>query len=299
MSNYLPLVGLVTVTYNSANVIEDFTKSVLCQDHVNFILYIVDSNSSDNTLNLLTKHYDKRIKVIPMTENVGFAKGTNIGILESINDNCDYVMMVNNDTLFDEHLLSVLLEQLEINQVDMVAPKMMYHPETNKIWCAGGGFHGRLLIANKHYGEGEVDKGQLDVSRLVDFVPMCCVLFRIELFRDNSVGLLDEKYFTYYEDTDWMWRAKLQHKKLMYISQAILYHKVSSLTGACTEFSINYMTRNRVYFIRKSFKEVQKYKFLSTYLFALILGFFIGKYPLRIFILKIKSFLSGLSLNVN
>lgn len=296
MSNYLPLVGLVTVTYNSANVIEDFTKSVLCQDHVNFILYIVDSNSSDNTLNLLTKHYDKRIKVIPMTENVGFAKGTNIGILESINDNCDYVMMVNNDTLFDEHLLSVLLEQLEINQVDMVAPKMMYHPETNKIWCAGGGFHGRLLIANKHYGEGEVDKGQLDVSRLVDFVPMCCVLFRIELFRDNSVGLLDEKYFTYYEDTDWMWRAKLQHKKLMYISQAILYHKVSSLTGACTEFSISFITRNRVYFISKNFRMLMKTSMLFIYFMAIHVGLITRRYSFKVYKLKIRSYLDGMFL---
>ena len=70
-------VGVVTVTYNSGKVIDEFLKSLLAQTHANFILYAVDNASSDDTLTRFSAFLDSRIVVLPNRQNLGFAAGTN------------------------------------------------------------------------------------------------------------------------------------------------------------------------------------------------------------------------------
>lgn len=295
----LKKIGVVTVTYNSAFVINGFMESVLKQNYTNWILYVIDNDSKDGTLDSISLHQSNQIKLISNTNNYGVAKGNNQGIKAALADECDYVLLLNNDTVFEASLFEVLVHDLINNNADMIFPKMMYFNPSDTIWCAGGSFSGKLLIRNNHHGENQKDTGQFNVIYPCDYVPTCCVLIKSDLFLNNSVGMMDEKYFVYYDDTDWMWRAKILKIKLIYTPNTILYHKVSSLTGSSSDFSIKYMTRNRVYFIRKNFKSFKKYLFLNNYFFAIFLGLLIGKYTFKQFLLKIKSFVSGLYLNVD
>ena len=57
-------VGIVTVTYNSGKVIDEFLDSILSQAHQEYILYIIDNASSDDTLIRVAKYQDLRIVVI-------------------------------------------------------------------------------------------------------------------------------------------------------------------------------------------------------------------------------------------
>ena len=67
-------IGLVTITYNSADVIRDFLESTFSQTFQNFVIYIIDNNSQDDTLEILTENTDNRIKLVKNKKNIGVAK---------------------------------------------------------------------------------------------------------------------------------------------------------------------------------------------------------------------------------
>jgi GT2 family glycosyltransferase len=84
----------------------------------------------------------------------------------------------------------------------------------------------------------------------IDYLMGCAMVIRRDAI--DKVGLIDEGYFLYYEDSDWCARLIRAGFKLMYIPDAIVWHAVSgSVSNSCFKFS--YMMRNRIRFILKNF----------------------------------------------
>lgn len=290
-------VALVTVTYNSQTVINGFMNSLLSQTYSNWHLYVVDSGSNDDTLNEIKKiPHNNQVTILALNENVGFAKGNNIGIKQALQDKCDYLMLINNDVEFDNDFLTLIAHEVYQKEFAILAPKMNYFKPKNKIWAAGGGFIPKNAWAAYHVGENELDLGQFDKDCDCDFVPMCCVAIKSNLFQ--KIGLLDEKYFIYSEDADWFYRAKLLGYRIRYFHKAILYHKVSSLTGGSTsKIGASFGTRNRVYFICKHFFCKQKYIYLTKYFLGMFISLLTGKYSLKEFCWRFPAFFKGLKLH--
>jgi GT2 family glycosyltransferase len=84
----------------------------------------------------------------------------------------------------------------------------------------------------------------------VPYTPTCCVLVRGELFAE--IGTMDERYFLYYDDIDFMLRAWKHGRKLYLLPHAKLWHKVSALTGANSPFMRRYLTRNHALYNHKN-----------------------------------------------
>src|SRR5712691_11421224 len=108
-----PSVGIVTVTYNSSQVIDGFLRSVFNQSHSNFVVHVVDNASSDTTLERVAINKDSRVHVIANAENRGFADANNQGIHAALAAGCEVVLLVNNDTEFEPHLIELLIAGLE------------------------------------------------------------------------------------------------------------------------------------------------------------------------------------------
>ncbi|HQD12030.1 MAG TPA: glycosyltransferase family 2 protein [Chitinophagales bacterium] len=299
-------IGLVTITYNSAKVITPFMDCVLRQTHTDFILYIIDNISSDNTLELLSKYKDDRIVIIANTQNVGVAAGNNQGILRAMADGCDEILIINNDVEFEYTLLEKLSRQLEELNCSLVAPKMMYHPETHLIWWAGTKFNPKEGCMTHHIGIQEEDKGQYDHIEKMDYAPTCCVLLKREVIDD--IGLMDEKYFAYYDDTDFFYRIFKQGKHVLFYYPFVqFYHKVGGLSNMkkgnakkfkFNNFYIHLITRNHVYYLRKQ-KSLRAWWNIIYFFFRMNLRFiFSGKYHLNFatFRLLQSSFWEGLKM---
>ena len=299
-------IGLVTITYNSAKVIEPFMDCVLRQTHTDFILYIIDNISSDNTLELLSKYKDDRIVIIANTQNVGVAAGNNQGIVRAMADGCDEILIINNDVEFEYTLLEKLSCQLEELNCSLVAPKMMYHPETHLIWWAGTKFNPKEGCMTHHIGIQEEDKGQYDHIEKMDYAPTCCVLLKREVIDD--IGLMDEKYFAYYDDTDFFYRIFKQGKHVLFYYPFVqFYHKVGGLSNMkkgnakkfkFNNFYIHLITRNHVYYLRKQ-KSWRAWWNIIYFFFRMNLRFiFSGKYHLNFatFRLLQSSFWEGLKM---
>lgn len=264
-------IGLVTVLYNSNDVLDGFLKSVSSQTHTNYILYIIDnspSSESDNLLNELLVRYDIESFVhIKNETNVGVAKANNQGIELSINDGTNYTILLNNDIEFyDVNLFETIVDRAIADNESLVIPKILFF-DSKKIWMAGGKFVMTKGLAN-HIGEGEEDNGKFDKEGYFKYAPTCFMLINNKLF--DEIGLMDEKYFVYYDDSDFVYRAYKKGYLVKYLPQIQILHKISSSTVAGSNFSIYYANRNRIYFIRKNFKNLD---FIVAMSFTLVSRF--------------------------
>lgn len=256
----MPRVGLVTVLYNSVDVLPGFFESLAKQDYPAYWLYVIDNSPNDKSFRVaeaLAKQYGMtNITFIRNADNRGVATGNNQGIKPSLNAGCEYVLLLNNDIEFsDTRLLSRMVELADSNNEAMVVPKIYYHG-TGLIWCAGGDFN-CWRGTTRHRGDGERDGPAFDIDDYTDYAPTCFMLIRRAVF--ERVGLMDERYFVYYDDADFLWRANVAGFRLKHWADGKVWHKVSSSTGGAeSTFSIYYGTRNRVYFIRKHLNGLKK-----------------------------------------
>lgn len=248
-----PKIGVVTVLYNCESVLDGFFKSLNSQTYRNIKLYIVDNNSSDGGLahsRKLAAESWVETEIFDEKENWGIAKGNNIGIRKALADGCDYVLLANNDTEFAPTTIETMLEGMSHDECRLLVPKIYYY-DSRKIWCAGGRFGFRK--PTYHYGAGKDDSPKYDQPRYVEYSPTCFMLIDREVF--EKVGLMDERYFVYFDDTDFVWRAvKIHGYKLKYEPKATLLHKVSSSTKKVSSyFSWHFHHRNSAYFMNKYF----------------------------------------------
>ncbi len=267
------MIGIVTVLYNSGSVLSDFFGTLDIQTYKDFKLYVVDNKSKDDSLEL-TKKLSEEVSfdtiIMPQEENVGVAKGNNIGVKKALEDNCEYVLLANNDIVMEEDCIENLLNGMIAMNVSMAVPKIYYHDTKKMIWAAGG-FYKTYRCGTPHRGNRELDNGQYDKNDVVEYAPTCFMLIHKDVF--TRVGFMDENYFVYFDDADFVWRAvKLGKEKLAYIYNSVVWHKVSCCTGGCmSNFYIHFFHRNKIYFVRKHFNLIQIIIFFSYLLLQYIL----------------------------
>jgi len=261
-------IGLVTVLFNSANVLPDFFSSLVRQTHGNYHVYIIDNSLDDHSFvaaqELISQHGIKDVSLIKNSDNVGVAEANNQGIALALADACDYVLILNNDIVFtDEHLFENMLLLAEQKKEKIVVPKIYYH-DTGLLWYAGGKLNA-WTCRTPHLGDREPDEGQYDQSGHTGYAPTCFMLVHQSVF--ETVGLMDPHYFVYYDDTDFVFRCKQKGLGVYYWPAGKVWHKVSSSTGgADNPFSIYYCNRNRRYFIDKNLNGFQRIFALNIYL---------------------------------
>ena len=267
-------IGVVTVTYNSDKVLQPFLSDLFAQSFHNFNLYVIDNASEDKTLKILDDLNDNRVNQIRNQSNIGVAAANNIGIKKALEDKCSHILILNNDIEFSNTLFKDMLLSIKKENCSMMTPKIMYHSDKDIIWYAGGGFKKSNGYLPYHTGFNENIKNNNYQSLYVDYASTCCLLIKKDVF--ETIGYMDEKYFVYFDDTDFLFRVKKEGvHKIYYDSQITLFHKVGSLTKSLTkEFERSYRThfflkqniRNHIYFLRKIGS-------VYSYLFCLFLFF--------------------------
>jgi len=288
------MIGIVTVTYNSASVLPEFFRDLFRQSLTDFRLYLVDNASSDATLKLAKAVEDPRIRILAQQENLGVAEGNNCGIRAALAEGCDTVLLINNDTEFGTALLEGLLRGLQRENCDMIVPKMLFG-DRKHIWCAGGAFNKWRGYSVTQFQVGRLDADDKEV-KAVEFAPTCCMLIRREVF--DSIGMMDRRFFVYVDDTDFCYRAKAAGFRLIYDPSVVLYHKVSSLTGGDRSlFTIRYLVRNRVFFVIKNLGWLYAALFLPVYQLYILARFVFRKDSFSIFKTSQKALLEGLSVH--
>ena len=252
-------IGLVTITFNSSDVLKSFLECVWKQTHTKIILYIVDNASTDDTLNILMKEKDIRLRIIQNKKNLGVAKANNQGISKALEDGCDQVLIINNDVEFEIALIERLLHVQKEKNCSLVIPKMMYFDNPDYIWYAGSWFNKSKGYLPLHRGQKQLDEGQFDETVEVEYAPACCLLAKKEVF--EKVGLMNEDYFVYFDDTDFSYRVMKDGSfKMYYYPFVKFYHKVGSLTKSFNkvqervyrgDFFLKQNIRNHIFYLKQ------------------------------------------------
>jgi GT2 family glycosyltransferase len=247
-----PRLGIVTVTYNSAEVLPDFLRSLGAQSFADWRLYVIDNASSDSSCAHVEAWGDPRLALTANQHNRGFAAATNQGIADALADGVDWVLILNNDTVFGPDFLARLMARAGQGDAQVFAPRITYFDAPDRNWYAGGHFSVAWGFRATHEGEGQRDDPAAEPERWVSFAPGCCKLVSADLIR--SLGTFDESYFVYWEDTDLCWRWRSAGVRIRYLREPSIEHKVSALTGgSASAFSILMYHRNQMLFLRKHF----------------------------------------------
>lgn len=255
--------AIILVNYNGMQDTIDCIQSILNSKNMdfNFSIIVVDNNSKLDDLSSIERSYPSVIG-IKNTENLGFSGANNIGIQYALKQNYEYIMLLNNDTIVDENMIDILMKECVKNTI--VAPLMLYYDDPNKIWYAGGKIS-RVTGNNYHLEMGKYIKDISLEKKECTFITGCCMFAHSSTF--ETIGLLNDEYFMYCEDTEFCIRATLKKCKMIFVPDAKLWHKISSSSGGSfSPFSIYYCTRNRLKYVQ----EYKKYFYVSAFPFSYI-----------------------------
>ncbi|MGH2521890.1 MAG: glycosyltransferase family 2 protein [Anaerolineales bacterium] len=242
-----PLVYIVIPAWNRKHDTLACLESLLALTYPSYRIVMVDNGSTDGTAQAVGENY-LNVEIIAHPKNLGFAAGVNSGIRHALERGADFVFLLNNDTLAEPSLLNRLLAYCTAG-VGIVAPKIYYAADPERLWSAGGQRHPWTLEKT------DDARGQPDGPRWArvlerDYLVGCAMLIpRSTLQR---VGEFDERYFMYYEDMDFSWRVRAAGLKLLVAPDARLWHKVALSSGGSDSPNERYwMARGSVLFFRR------------------------------------------------
>jgi len=205
---------------------------------------------------------NRKLRLILNEKNYGFAEGNNIGIRYSLKVlNPDYILLLNNDTAVNKDFLTELVKVAESDKrIGITGPKIYYYDFNGRIDVINfaGGKMNMWKGLPYHIGACEVDKGQYNKIREVDYIEGSCILIRRSVL--DKIGLIDPNYFAYWEENDLCMKASKAGFRIVYVPTAKIWHKISASTD--NKIKAYYLNRNRFIFMKKYASKRQLATFL-------------------------------------
>ncbi len=242
-----PIVSVVILNWNGAGVIKECIDSVLDQSLRDFEIIVVDNGSDDGSPEMIAEIYPESVLLIRNEKNEGFSKGCNIGISKARGK---YIALLNNDAVAGTEWLACLSGCLSASPgTGMAASKILNYDNTDKIDNIG-----HLLYPdgiNRGRGRGEKDNGQYDREGECLFPSGCAGMYKKEMLEE--IGLFDEEFFAYGDDTDIGLRGRLCGWEAVFCPGAAVYHRYSFTSGAYSAEKFFLVERNRMLILLKYF----------------------------------------------
>lgn len=236
----MPNVGIVISNYNGWQDTVQCLESLQKQTYRDFEIILLDDASTNDSVVQLQKHLTDNTVFLPQEANIGFAAANNVGMRRALADGCDWVLLLNNDTVAAPDFLETLLRETPAGAVS--CPKMLFLNPPDEIWFAGGELD-RATGKVKHLGGHEKDGPAFAEKKQVSFITFCCVLLPRPVI--EQVGFLDETLFMYCEDVDYCIRLADAGVPLWFLPDAKIWHKAGGSAGGM--LSVYYITRNTLY----------------------------------------------------
>ena len=259
-------ISILIPNYNGAHFLRECLNSIKAQSYKDFEVIVVDNASGDNSVDILRKEYPE-VKVVLSESNLGFAGANNRGYKEAKGE---YILFLNNDTKLDKDCFKFLTEKAEANKqkVGVVFAKIL-RMDQPEIYDAVGSYLTSFGFLY-HLGFREVDKGEYDNLKYIFSPKGVCFLVARKVI--DKIGLFDDDYFAYFEESDFFWRVWLNNYKIAFVSKALVYHKVG---GTCTRLSspfIDYHSfKNRIASLIKNLGRVSLYYILPLHIFCCLI----------------------------
>jgi GT2 family glycosyltransferase len=228
-----PRAAIVIPNWNGIDLLAECLDSLRAQTLAAKII-LVDNGSVDGSVELVREHYPE-VQLIALDYNSGFTGGCNRGIEAALEQDVEYVALLNNDAVADAQWLERLVAAAEAHpEAGAVGAKILTQDgkrldSTGDVYSIWGFPFPR--------GRDEADKGQYDAPDLQEVMAVSggASLFRTAMLR--QIGLFDQRYFAYYEDQDLCFRAQLAGWKVRYEPAAVVRHYVGGSSTRMDEYN--------------------------------------------------------------
>jgi len=250
-----PKVIIIILNWNGLADSLECLNSLAISSYSHTKIVIVDNGSTDHSAEIISQTYPQ-VDVIRNSENEGFCKGNNIGIRYALERGAEYVWLLNNDCVVEGDTLMRLIETAESSsEIGLVSPVIRYFGETTKVQFAGSYID--TATFDIHYPEKK--ESAAAVFQIGPSVILWGTALLIKKAVIEKIGLLDERFFAYWEDTEYSLRSLKNGYRNVVCSAARVYHK-RKLTSEGEEtkksaYFYYYLERNYILLRRQEIHE--------------------------------------------
>lgn len=247
--------GVVLVNHDSAEDTVGCIASLEASYDLDMDVVVVDNSDSPDSLATLQDLVGDRAEVLSSGGNLGYAGGSNVGIRRCLERGSEFVWLLNPDTRVEPETLPRLKDLLvEVPDCGVVGPRIV-HPAppggSETVWFDGGIVDESKAGETRHLHQGRVVSQVAPPStRDVDYVTGASLLTRRVVL--ETVGLLPESYFLYFEETHWCRDVRRAGWRVMVDQQARMLHHQRSTGAMPSPYHLYYMTRNRFLFVERA-----------------------------------------------
>jgi GT2 family glycosyltransferase len=242
----MPSASLIIPHWNGIEHLPDCLGSLRRQTFQEFEVILVDNGSTDGSQALVRRDFPE-VRLLELGENRGFTGACNAG-METAHPDAGVLILLNNDTETDAGWLAAVMDAFERRpDVGIVASKMLLFDRRDHFHNAGDYVRIDGIPGNR--GVWEQDCGQYDREEEVFSANGGAAAYRRTMLEET--GLLDDNYYFSCEDVDLAWRAQLAGWKVLYVPDAVVYHKLKATGGSVT--GSYYDGRNFLYLLWKNY----------------------------------------------
>lgn len=279
MDNY-PVVYIVVLNFNSYEDTLKCVKSIERISYPNYRVVIVDNNSSDNSFEILSEKLSNHTLLLS-NKNFGYANGNNLGIKYAIDNDAQYICILNNDVEVEEDFLEPLIYTLQNDKtIGMVGPCICDYEKRDIIQSMGANINLYTGLTQGKYKGIKYESIKEDMVD-VDYLGGACFVVRADIIRE--FGMMPENYFLFFEETEFCFNIKRNGYRLACLRNSRVYHKRSATISKFKGLGYYFLNRNRIIFMRRNAKLFQRIIF---YIYVFVEGIgriIIRREPLELF----------------
>lgn len=221
----LKTVSVVIVNWNTRDLLRACLESLpWSSDRLGLEVIVVDNGSDDGSAGMVTDEFP-RVKLLRNSENVGFVRANNQGLRFATGD---FLFMLNSDTEVREGCIQRLAEVAAMDErAGAVGPRLLNSDGT--LQASVGPFprvvHRLFPSRFEHWYRRAVEaraRASAEGITKVDWIAGAALLCRRDVL--EAVGPLDERYFMWYDDTDWCQRLRKAGYERVFVSDAVVVH---------------------------------------------------------------------------
>lgn len=223
-------------------------QSIEANHYPKMQMIVLDNASTDGSVEAIKTSFPQ-VDIISLKENKGYAGNNNVGLEYAIKQNPDWIFVLNEDILFAEDAFDQLMQSVKRwPEAGIIGPLVYHFNEPEILQSAGGTFTAKG--DSVHIAQNEPDRGQFIEPYEVPWISGCAIGVRLQAMQ--QAGLIDERFFYYWEETDWCYRIKSHGWKAVIVPKAKIWHKGVQRNYLPSPNVTYYATRNRLLYYKNN-----------------------------------------------
>lgn len=242
-------VAILLLNFNGKNDTLECLSSLEHLTYKNFDVIVADNGSCDGSLDAIKEAHPKAI-LLDNQENLGFAEGNNVAIRYALEKGHEALFLLNNDTVVHPKILDELVSGSKKHPKALLGSKIYLYSQRDTFDHLGGKWNEETASFDLIAAREKEDNTTYEHFLEVDYICGCALFAKREVF--EKVGLLDARFFLFWEESDFCTRAKEMGFELLVCPKAFVYHKVSASFTGGKPHTTYFWWRNRLLWLEKN-----------------------------------------------